>query len=259
MTDLYSIQTQKRTFTNAQNHNIDAKLDVPLNVEPLCFAIICHCFTCTKETITTSRVSRGLAQKGIACLRFDFTGLGNSEGNFADTNFSTMVEDILSGARYLATEYKSPSVLIGHSMGGTAVLAASTEIESCQSVITIASPSQPDHVLHHFGSAMRDLELGVDAHINVAGVNYPIKPQFIDDVRNYDLVNRLKSYDKKLLSIRAGKDSLVPKEDADELIKYTSVNSKIFDLNNADHLFSNRQDTEKMIEQIASWIKEIKL
>jgi len=233
---------------------LDARLDQPSHIKPVAYAIMCHCFTCTKDTLTTSRVSRGLAQRGLAVLRFDFTGLGDSEGQFADSNFSSMVSDILAANDYLSEHHQSPIALIGHSMGGTAVLAAATEIHSCQSVITIASPSLPQHVLHHFGSAIKQLEAGENSHITVAGELYPVKPQFISDVRQYDLKHKLGTFSKRLLSIRAGKDELVAKKDAEEIIHYTIAEHKLLHLDDADHLFRDREATTIMIDEINNWI-----
>lgn len=249
----YSTQTLKLTIPGTFGQ-LDARLDMPDSVTPKAFVIICHCFTCTKETITTSRIARGLAQNGFAVLRFDFTGLGNSEGNFADSNFSSMIEDIIHVTHFLDKKYQAPAALLGHSMGGTAVLAASTQIPSCKTVITIASPSEPSHVLHHFGKAMAQLESGHDAEIIVADVKYPVRPQFVSDVRNYDMQKQMHGYSKAIMAIRAEKDSLVKPKDAEEIIAYTSGDHYLLDLDQADHLFSDRAITESMIVQICNWL-----
>jgi len=254
MNNKYTTQSLKVQFENPPGFMLDGRLDQPADIAPVAYAIMCHCFTCTRETLTTSRVCRGLAQKGMAVLRFDFIGLGSSEGEFADSNFSTMVDDVLAASHYLSEHYHAPVALIGHSMGGTAVLAAATEIKSCHSVITIASPSQPQHILHHFGSAMKQLEAGEDAHITVAGVKYPVKPQFISDVRQYDLKLTPDSFSKRLLSIRAGQDELVAASEAEEIIRYTSAEHKLLHLEEADHLFRDREASNTMIDEIADWI-----
>lgn len=252
--DRHPTQSLKLAFPNSQNHMLDARLDRPADVEPHAYVIICHCFTCTKETLTTSRVSRGLAQAGFGVLRFDFTGLGDSTGEFADSHFTTMVNDVLSASDYLESHFSAPLALLGHSMGGTAVLAAARYIPSCKTVVTIASPSNPAHVLHHFGPAMDKLESGVDAEIRVAGVAYPVKPQFIHDVRQYSFEEKLNDFNLPILAIRAGKDSLVPASDADEILALTSAEHRLFELEKADHLFSDREDTQAMIEAISQWL-----
>ena len=256
MNHKYTTESLKIQFENQAGFMLDARLDCPVDTEPTSFAIISHCFTCTKETLTTARVSRGLAQKGMAVLRFDFTGLGNSEGQFEDTNFTSMVSDILSASQYLNLHHTSPTTLIGHSMGGTAALAAASKINSCQSVITIASPSQPEHILHHFGKAMKRLEAGENAHIVVAGNDYPVKPQFISDVRNYDIARTIKPFNKRLLCIRAGKDELVATKDADEIIQYTTSENELLHMEQADHLFRDRAISDSMIQEMHQWIDD---
>ena len=249
-------QSIRCQFTGAQGSLLDARLDMPRHDAADSFAIMSHCFTCTKETLTTSRISRGLAKYGIAVLRFDFSGLGDSQGNFADSNFSTMVKDILSAAGWLEQHYRAASTLIGHSMGGTAALLASTHLGACKSVVTLASPSEPSHVLHHFGKAMPLLEAGKPAEISVAGTRYPVKPQFIDDVRTYYMQQQLVAYNKPIMAVRAGQDELVRHQDADEILAYTNADTALLDLPSADHLFRNRQHTEQIIAAIAKWIKQ---
>ena len=256
MTDLLATQSLRLSFPNNQNTLLAGRLDCPSSQEPKAFVIMGHCFTCTKETLTTARVSRGLAQRGFGILRFDFTGLGESEGSFADSNFTTMVDDILAAAEFLENNYASPVALLGHSMGGTAALAAAVNIPSCQSVVTIASPSTPSHVLHHFGQAMPRLEAGENAEINVAGIQYPVKPQFVQDVRSYDFDSILSPFDKRILALCAGNDSLVPCKEASEIIALTSSQSRLIELEDADHLFSNKQDTSVMIDEIGRWLEQ---
>ncbi len=242
-----------KSLNLAIDNRLSARLDMPDNNRILGYAIISHCFTCSKETLTTARISRGLAKLGFAVTRFDFTGLGESNGEFADSNFTSMVEDIEAVARFMEHHYQAPDMLIGHSMGGTASLVAAAEIPSCRTVITIASPSTPEHVLHHFGSAMPELDAGRASEIKVAGSHYPVKPQFIHDVRGYAVDNMLNRLSIPLLAIRAGRDTLVNARDADEIMEYTRNKAKIIDYPDADHLFSNRNITETMIDQIASW------
>jgi putative redox protein len=253
---MYQTDTIKCSFPGMQGFLLDARIDLPRDLHQPPLAIISHCFTCSKETLTSFRVSRGLAQRGIGVLRFDFTGLGNSGGDFADTNFTTMVGDILCAADYLERHQGPAATLIGHSMGGTAALLASTRLPSCDTVVTIASPSQPEHVLHHFGEAMEKLRARQPAHITVAGVDYPVRPQFIDDVRGYRMDQQLADYKRRILAIRAGQDRLVAHPDAEEIISYSSGPTALIDLPGADHLFSARRDTDQLIDAIARWILE---
>lgn len=247
-------QSLKVYFENSAGHTLAGLIDSPADTQPTAYAIMCHCFTCTKETLTTARVCRGLAQKGLAILRFDFTGLGDSEGAFSDSNFSTMVNDVLAANDFLAAQYQTPTVLIGHSMGGTAVLAASAELDNCHTVVCIASPAKPQHVLHHFGSAIQALNTGQASDITVAGKKYPIKPQFISDVTQYNLTSRLTAYSKRLLSICAGKDEMIEKKEVEDIIHYTTGAHKLLHLDEADHLFRNRDASNVMINEIYDWI-----
>jgi len=237
-------------------HFLDAKLELPSGTVKA-YAIASHCFTCTKDTITVFRLSRLLAQHGIAVLRFDFTGLGNSEGDFAQSNFTTDVADIHAAVKYLCDNYDAPGLLIGHSLGGTAMLDAAISIENVKAVVTIASPSQPDHVLHHFGHALIMLEQGIASSIEVAGQHYDIEPQFIDDLRQYDMQQRLASLDKPILIFKVLNDELVDGDNADEIRAWSKGTSRLVTLDKADHLLSNKDDAVFVADEIARWFKSL--
>ena len=250
----YPVHSEKLNFTGSQHTLLDARLDLPQGITPRSFVVLCHCFTCTKETLTTARVARGLAQSGFAVLRFDFTGLGGSAGEFAQSNFSSMVEDIHCATRYLQQHYQSPVALIGHSMGGTAALLAARDLVSCKTVVTLASPAQPAHVLHHFGAVMQQLEAGEAAHILVAGVRYPVLPQFLQDVRALDMSQALQHYSLPLLAIAAERDALVAADAAQQIVNYTQGEQRVVIMAGADHLFTDRNITLQMIEVIVAWL-----
>ena len=249
-------QTIKTGFRGGSGYFLDARLELP-EATPKAFAVASHCFTCTKDTITVFRVSRRLAEQGIAVLRFDFTGLGGSEGEFAQTNFTSDVKDVLAAVDFLRDNYAAPSLLIGHSLGGTAMLEAAISIDSVKAVVTIASPSQPDHVLHHFGHALTMLEQGLSSSIEVAGRHYDIEPQFIQDLRQYDMQQRLASLDKPVLIFKVINDALVDGENADEISAWTGGKSRIVTLEQADHLLSNRDDAAFVADEIFSWFENL--
>ena len=244
-------------ITNSRDILLDARIELPES--PRYFAIMCHCFTCTKDTITTHRLSRGLAQRNIAVLRFDFTGLGKSDGEFADTNFDTMLDDLLVAAQYLKAHYQAPQVLMGHSMGGTVALAAASQIDSCKAVVTLASPSEPRHVLHHFEDVINELEAGHDAHIQVAGVHYPVKPQFVDNVRAFSMQQCLAAFNKPVLAIRAGQDELVASHNADDIVKMSAAHphTQLLEIAQANHLFTDKQDSEQLLNAIEEWLNAL--
>jgi len=198
-----------------------------------------------------------LAERGIAVLRFDFTGLGNSEGDFAQSNFTTDVADIYAAAEFLRDNFAAPSLLIGHSLGGTAMLEAAMQIEQVKAVVTIASPSQPDHVLHHFGHALTMLEQGIASSIEVAGRHYDIEPQFLEDLRRYDMQQRLTMLEKPVLIFKVLNDALVDSENADEISAWTAGPSRIVTLDKADHLLSNKEDARFVADEIARWFENL--
>ena len=252
----FPVNSTQLRFAGSQHALLDARLDAPLDVAPRGYLIFSHCFTCTKETLTTARVARGLAQQGYAVLRFDFTGLGASAGNFADSNFTSMVEDIRCAANYLQQHYQSPCALLGHSMGGTASLLASRDIRSCNTVVTLAAPAQPAHVLHHFGPVLQQLEAGQAAQISVAGVRYPVLPQFIHDVRALNMQQLMQGYELPVLVISAEHDALVMASAAQEIFGYTRGPSQMLAVPAADHLFTDRAATLQMIDAIVIWLQQ---
>jgi len=254
----YKTQSKPVSFKGYSGGLLEGTLDFPLDIEPFQYAIISHCFTCTRQTLTGARLSRGLAQAGVACLRFDFTGLGDSEGSFADTNFSSMIADIECAAEFLADYYQPPRLLLGHSMGGTASLAASQTksrgLLQVRKLVTLASPAYPAHVLHHFGTAMALLEQGLDAEIMVAGQAYPVKPGFIEDVRGFDMQLRMKDCDLPVLAVRAGEDSLIGPQAAEQIMALTQGESQLLQIDGADHLFSNRNHAEQLLSEVVQWV-----
>lgn len=259
MPEKLKIQTRSLQFAGGQGARLAASLDYPAEQQPVFYAIMSHCFTCTRQTLTTARISRGLAEAGIAVLRFDFTGLGESEGDFEYTHFRSMMQDIESAASFLQQHFAPPEVLLGHSMGGTACLAVSQSghpgMSQLRKLVTLASPSAPDHVLHHFGEAMAQLEQGQPSSITVAGQSYPVRPSFVSDVRSFDMQAQMENCQLPVLALRAQKDGLVAAGDAQEIVEYGVEGSQLIDIEGADHLFSDREHSKQMIDEVVGWIK----
>ena len=243
----------KVKFPGGSGHTLDGRLEMP-DSPPKAYAICCHCFTCSKDTLTTYRISKAMAKKGYATLRFDFTGLGSSDGKFSKTGFSNNVADVLAAIEYLRTHHQAPTFLIGHSLGGTAILEASIQTEEVKAAVTIASPSQPKHVLHHFGEALPLLEQGQASSIEVAGQNYDIEPEFVDDLKTYNMQKRLQDLHKPALIFNIVNDALVSEKNSVELDEWISGDSKIITLKNSDHLLSKKQDIDFVTNEIDNWL-----
>ncbi len=246
----------KTSFPGGSGHKLDARLEMPAGTVKA-YTICCHCFTCSKDTLTTYRISKAMAEKGYATLRFDFTGLGGSEGEFSQTGFSSNIADVLAAIDYLREHHQPPTLLLGHSLGGTAILEAAMQTDEVKAVATIASPSQPDHVLHHFGHALTLLEQGTPSGIEVAGEYYDIDPEFIDDLRSYDMQDRLSKLEKPTLIFNIVNDALVNETNATELDAWIKGDSKIITLENSDHLLSKKQDSDLVTQNIVDWFEKL--
>ncbi len=249
------IRSIKVSFTGSNNNRLDGRLELP-STPPIAFIVFNHCFTCTRDILVAYRSSRILAKHGYAVLRFDFAGLGDSEGDFADCNFSTNVADTLAAIRFLDEHYRAPSLLIGHSLGGTAALAAAVEAGSIRQVVTIASPSQPAHVLHHFEHALIMLEQGIASSFRVAGKYYDINPQFIEDVRSWNMQKLLARLDKPVLIFHVEKDALVAENDHREIAQWVKGDTSIISLKETSHLLSDKQSNIFVINKIIEWLKK---
>jgi len=253
-------KTIKCNFKNARGETLDARLDVPANIEIdeiTDFIVFCHCFTCSKETITTFRLSRLLAENGYGVLRFDFTGLGNSEGDFSSTTFSSTQDDLRKAIKFLTDNYRAPSFLMGHSLGGTTALSVAQDYDFIKGVVTVASPSDPEHVLHHFGHALTLLEQGINASFKVAGQYYDITPEFVEDVRNANTQSILSRLEKPVLVFTVENDSMVGEKNAREIQQWVQGDVELITLKNTDHLLSDRQSSAEVAHRIVEWLQKI--
>jgi putative redox protein len=242
---MQTTKTVKVSFSGWEGNKLDGRLELPSGgpAKIKAYTIICNCFTCTKDTLTTFRVSKELAQHGYATLRFDFSGLGDSEGVFSKSSFTSNVYEVLAASNFLRENYRAPSLLLGHSLGGTAALKAAMQINEAmanvRAISTIASPSQPDHILHHFGNALTLLDQGFPASIEVAGQHYGIEPPFIEDLKTHNMEEKLASLDKPVLIFNISDDELVGESNAEELNKWVKGESEIITVENSNHLLSN--------------------
>ncbi len=249
----------KCSFDNSRGHTLDARLDIPKDFNDKdikAFIIFCHCFTCSKETITTFRLSRLLAESGYAILRFDFTGLGNSEGDFSATTFSSTQDDLHSAIDYLKNNYQNPAFVMGHSLGGTTALSVAQDYDFIKGIVTVASPSEPEHVLHHFGHALTLLEQNINASFEVAGQYFDIEPGFVDDVRNTDMQSCLSQLEKPVLIFNIENDALVGESNAKEIQQWVKGDVTSINVIGSNHLLSNREAVEMVTVDIVNWINE---
>jgi len=246
------IYREKLSFENREGEKLAALLERP-SIRPAAYALFAHCFTCSKDIAAASRISRALAAHGIAVLRFDFTGLGNSEGDFANTNFSSNISDLVCAADHLRSTFEAPSLLVGHSLGGAAVLAAAGEIEEAKAVVTIGAPADPGHVSHLFESSRSEIEAKGSAVVNLAGRQFEIKKQFLEDIAAQSLEDRIKKLRKALLIFHSPVDEIVGIDNASAIFQAALHPKSFISLDKADHLLSRKIDSEYVAATISAW------
>ncbi len=243
----------KVTFKNSEGIELSGYLELPLNQEPHSFVLFAHCFTCNKNYFAVKNIARALSKNGYGVLRFDFAGLGESEGDFSDTNFSGNVEDLLAAAKFLEKEHKAPALLIGHSLGGAAVIFAASELPSVEAVATIGAPSSPKHVEHLLKSGISEIQEKGVAEVNVGGRNFTIKEQFLTDLNTKDLSTLVKNLDKAFLVLHSPQDNVVGIKNAEELYIAARHPKSFVSLDGADHLLTQTKDSNYAGEVIAAW------
>jgi putative redox protein len=218
-------------------------------------AIFAHCFTCSKDIAAASRIARALADQGIAVLRFDFTGLGHSQGEFANTNFSSNVADLRNAAQALREQLSAPELLIGHSLGGAAVLAVAGDIPEARAVVTIGAPSDPSHVAHLLEDSRAEIETEGEAEVNLAGRTFTIKRQFLHDIESHRLAERIRTMRKALLILHSPVDEIVSIDNASEIFLAARHPKSFISLDDADHLLTRRADSQYVAATISAWAR----
>ncbi|MEH6781944.1 MAG: alpha/beta fold hydrolase [Rhodoglobus sp.] len=242
----------KIEFPGSNGTMLAARLDLPEGT-PSAFALFAHCFTCSKESFAASRISRALVDYGIAVLRFDFTGLGGSDGDFSNTNFSSNIDDIVAATEYLQENYRAPTILIGHSLGGAAVLAATHRVPSTRAVVTLGSPSDPAHVSNLFAHANAEIVAEGEATVQLGGRPFRIRKQLLDDVAAQPQSERLRNLDAALLVLHSPVDQTVGIGNAREIFDAARHPKSFVALDEADHLLSDREDASFAASMIAAW------
>ncbi len=247
-----SMPTEKFQFTGEGGHQLAAALDL-LDGEPSAYALFAHCFTCGKDVLAAKRIAMALSIKGIAVLRFDFTGLGSSEGDFANATFSSNVADLVRAADHLRETRKAPAILIGHSLGGAAILAAADKIPEAKAVVTIAAPSDPAHVTGLFKDHIDRIREQGKAEVSLAGRPFTIKREFLDDVAEQRLLDQVHNLRKALLVMQSPTDDTVGIDNATRIFVAAKHPKSFVSLSGADHLLSQRRDSSYVAEVIAAW------
>jgi len=244
-------ESMKVEFPGATGAMLAARLDLP--AKPRAFALFAHCFTCGKDIFAASRIAEGLAARDIAVLRFDFTGIGSSEGEFANTNFSSNVGDLVAAADYLRQNHGPPSILIGHSLGGAAVLAAAQRVSDATAVVTIGAPASAAHVTHNFAANLTDMVAKGTAEVTLAGRTFTITQQFLDDLTGQNFLDDLAKMKKALLVCHAPQDEYVGIENATAIFTAARHPKSFLSLDTADHLLRKRSDGIYAADVIATW------
>ena len=246
------MRSEKFTFPGSDGQELAAQLDLPEG-RPSAYALFAHCFTCNKDIFSAQRIAQGLAERGLAVLRFDFTGLGHSDGEFANTNFSSNIQDLLAAAEHLRRTYEAPKLLVGHSLGGAAVLAAAGDIPECQAVATIAAPADPAHVAHHFTDKRAEIEREGEAEVQLAGRPFRIKKQFLEDIAAQRLAERVAGLRRPLLIFHAPLDETVSIDNASGIFVAAKHPKSFVSLDSADHLLKRKEDAVYVAEVLAAW------
>lgn len=246
---------QKVEFNNKEGQTLVGRLELPADQHPHNFALFAHCFTCNKNLAAVKNIGRALTANGFGVLRFDFTGLGESEGDFEDTNFSGNVEDLVAAAEYLKKYHLAPTLIIGHSLGGAAVIFAAGDIESIRAVATIGAPSNPVHVKHLFKSSLDEIASSGIAKVNLSGRDFTIKKQFLDDLESKSLPETAKQLRKPLLIMHSPQDGTVGIKNAEEIYVAAHHPKSFVSLDGADHLLMNKRDSIYVGEVVSGWAK----
>ncbi|MDN3202705.1 bifunctional alpha/beta hydrolase/OsmC family protein [Algoriphagus sediminis] len=244
---------QKLKFKNSRGFDLAADLYLPLDETPKYFALFAHCFTCSKNFSAVTKISRALSNAGVGVLSFDFTGLGRSEGELVDSSFGSNVTDLLDATEYLTEHYRAPQLLVGHSLGGAAVLYASAKLDNVEAIVTIGAPSYPAHVKNLFKDGLTELEEKGSAEVHIGGRPFRIDKQFVDDLEQKPLSSFLNKLRKSLLIFHSPQDEIVDIENAAEIYQAAFHPKSFISLDGASHMINDDDDSNYIAEVITSW------
>lgn len=248
------MNSRKLEILNSKGIKLNAALELPANQHPSHYAVFAHCFTCSSNLNAVRNISRSLTQHGIGVLRFDFTGLGRSEGRFADSHFSSNVQDLVDVHSYMAEHIQAPVLMIGHSLGGTAVLAAAHHLDELKAVVTVGSPSSVSHVKHHFISQIEGQEDQSQMEVNIGGRPFTIDPAFVEDLSRSEILSTVKDLRMPLLILHSPIDTIVGVDNAREIYQEALHPKSFISLDQADHLLTRSEDSQYVGNVIGAWV-----
>jgi len=249
------VKSKRFRFPGSQGLQLAAIVDLPEDEQPHAWAIFAHCFTCSKNLKVAAHIARALNRERIAVMRFDFAGLGDSEGDFAASNFSSNVGDLVAAASFLAAEYTAPQLLIGHSLGGAAVLAAAGQVASIRAVVTLAAPFDPAHITRQFGSAREEILTRGEAEVELAGRPFRLRRQLLDDLSAQNPADTIAGLQKPLLIMHSPRDEVVGIDNAARIYQSARHPKSFISLDSADHLLSDPDDSRYAGQLIAAWTR----
>jgi len=249
------MKSTKLSIQNGQGYLLNAFLELPANQKPNYYAIFAHCFTCSSSLVAVKNVSRALTNHGFGVVRFDFTGLGRSEGDFSESHFSANVDDLIAVSDYMKTNYEAPSLLVGHSLGGAAVLVAASKLDDVKAVTTIGAPSTVNHVTHLFSHGIDEIENKGEVEVNIGGRPFKINQDFVNDFDKTDLPAVVKGLRKPLLIMHSPFDTIVGVDNAEKLYHHAHHPKSFITLDDADHLLSNPKDSIYVGNVIGTWVQ----
>ncbi|MEX0771227.1 MAG: alpha/beta fold hydrolase [Balneolaceae bacterium] len=247
------MKSKKIEFENSRGDKLSARLDEPDSENANISLLFAHCFTCSKNLKAVGQISRALTEKGITVFRFDFTGLGQSEGDFADSTFSTDVKDLVAAANFMEQNEIPPGILMGHSLGGAAVLQAAGRIPSVKAVTTVGAPCNPDHVQHHMDHKLDEIQEKGEATVTLAGRPFKVRKEFLDDLKAQVMDETIRDLDKALLIFHSPADQIVGIDNAAHIYKLAKHPKSFISLDQADHLLTHEQDALYVGAVTAAW------
>lgn len=253
--------TENYDLSNGRGETLSARIELPKNGNPKAYGIFANCFTCEKEFFAPKRISRGLAARGIATVRFDFTGLGDSEGDFSDTNFTTNLQDMAAIAHKIKDDFGIlPELLLGHSFGGAAAIGLAAELgnDAVKTIATIGSPKDPRHVMRHFEEHQQIFERDGKIEINVAGRKYILKEQFANDVKSHDIEQKTRDFKGNLFVFHDTEDDMVKYQNAIDIYNRGGGTSHLVTLDGAGHMLGNIKYTNHVADILADWVLDNK-